>query len=324
MTIYFAGSEPDCLSGTFIVDASGSYHDNNYVRCGLRIPNPGSVVATLESAATSGAWIHFRTRCGSSMNTNVHDRAELIEVLDSSGNPVIETTSAVDAAFVFTVYNAAGGSATTTSASAGFVPSSAKTLDFHYYLDGENVNLDWYVDAVLTGSASVAGSLRDIKTITFGSTNGYVDDRAVYSLHISEIIVASYDTRYLRVGCYYPSADGTHTDGTGGYADLDEIETDANAVTLSSVGNAQSVQLTKHGTQPYPGVLAIAVNGLVASGGTNDLQAGLRIDGEDYYSANLGVGTTPEARSIVWSTNPAGGQLPQDPSQIELIWKVVA
>jgi hypothetical protein len=258
------------------------------------------------------------------MNTNVHDRAELIEVLDSSGNPAIETTSAVDAAFVFTVYNAAGGSATTTSASAGFVPSSAKTLDFHYYLDGENVNLDWYVDAVLTGSASVAGSLRDIKTITFGSTNGYVDDRAIYSLHISEIIVSTYDTRYLRVGCYYPSADGTHTDGTGGYSDIDEIATDANTVALAAAGDAQSVALTQHGAPTLSGVLAVAVNGLVSSDGPNDLQAGLRIAGTDYYSADLGVGSTPEARSVVWSVHPGtSGNLPQDPSAVELIWKAV-
>ena len=124
----------------------------------------------------------------------------------------------------------------------------------------------------------------------------------------------------------YGETEETYTDGAGTYADIDETSPDGNAITLAAVGDKQSYTVSKLGSPSLSGILALAVNGLVASDGTNDLQAGLRIGGADYFSSDLGLGASPSATSVVWNTNPAdGGYLPQNPAtDIEVIYKAVA
>ena len=151
------------------------------------------------------------------------------------------------------------------------------------------------------------------------------NNNSSYVVH-SEFIVANFDTRNLRVGTYIPFADGTYTDGSGTYADIDETSPDGNAITLAAVGDKQSYTVSMYGSPSLSGILAIAVNGLVASDGTHDLQAGLRIGGVDYFSSDLNVGAAPSATSVVWNTHPAdGGYLPQNPAtSIEVIYQAVA
>ena len=198
------------------------------------------------------------------------------------------------------------------------------TVDIHVYT---NENAYAQLDVFVNGN--------QVATVT--DTSGYncgmkkavfarpIANTGYYCIY-SEFIVANFDTRGLRVGTYIPTGDGTYTDGAGTYANIDETNPDTAVIALAEVGDKQSYTLAKYGSPSLPSILAVAVNGLVSSDGTNDMQAGLRIDGVDYFSADLGLGASFTPTSVVWNRHPGNnGWLPQNPaSDIEVIYKVVA
>lgn len=307
MTIYFAGSEPDCLTGSF---TTNTRCDANFARVGIQFTGPASLNLS-ETPPLGDVWVHFFHVNG---NGVYFDSENYFYLKDELGDYLL-TASYVDNASVrWRVYGADGASGESTTASV--VNGS---YDFHYYADGSNVKLNVYINSALVWTAVAANTTpRQLATVNFNST-GDVSG-------FSEFIVADQDTRGLRVGTYFPSADGTYTDGTGSYADIDETVPDGSAITLTNVGDKHSIAISKYGTQPLSAVLAVAVSGLVSTDGTNDLQVGLRIGGVDYFSDDLNVGLNPDRRNVVWNTHPGGGALmPQDPAaDIEVIWKSVA
>ena len=204
--------------------------------------------------------------------------------------------------------------------------SQPLTIDVHVYTNSQgDAQIDVYRDSVLTLTATATnGYSRGMAYAVFKNASLY--PWATYYSVYSEFIVANFDTLNLRVGTYYPSANGAYTDGAGSYTDIDESSPDGNVNTLPATGDKKSYAVTRHGNPTLGAILAVAVNGLVASDGTRDLQAGLRIGGVDYFSNDLGLGANLSAKSIVWNTNPAdGGYLPQNPAtDIEIIYKAVA
>lgn len=163
---------------------------------------------------------------------------------------------------------------------------------------------------------------RNIKSAAFGALT-------INSAHVgwSEIIVADVDTRNMRYGTCYPTADGTHTDGTGTYADIDESGvTDANSIILAAAGDRQSWSVTKHGAHGGGAITAVVLNGLIASDGTNDMQASIRIGGVDYDSADLGLTAAAEGKSVVFNTRPdtSAGWGTTDITALEFGYEAVA
>ena len=301
MTIYFAGTELDVTSSQYSASSSFPNADTSYSRISSAVSSlgPSEIYLTSDVGAesASGVWVHARVYYSSTVNDA--DSTSLIALYDGSSNLAFSVSSCVNGVMQFSVYNTSGSSGASGDWDSQW-NDSLKFLDIHVYTEGGTAKADVYADSVLVASASVAGSNRGTKQIKFGSL--------YYSNTFwSEWIVSDTDTRGLRVITAYPSSDGAHTDGTGGYANIDESgSTDSNEITLTSVGDKQSYNATKvgtHSTDLY--VHAVCVGGRVNSDGTNDMQALLRISGADYNGPDLGLSASPVATCTVWDTNPA-------------------
>jgi len=327
-TVYFVGSEPDCVTGNYTLSTTGV--DTNYVRTGIKTAAGESATITLASPAPAnsaeGFWVHCRKYQD---NTDHYVNDHPITIYDENNNISAQIINGSEKGAIRARIYANDGTYTDSDISYAFfhyttVNGSTVTIDLHVYTNGSGqAKIDAYINGSFGVSATdTSGYNRGMKSATFKR----ITLNSTWYHVWSEFIVANFDTRNLRVGTYYPSADGTYTDGTGTYADIDETTLDANVITLAEVGDQQSYGVTKHGTPVLGGILAVAVNGLIASDGTNDLQAGLRIGGVDYFSSDLNLGATPRATSVVWNAHPGTGLfLPQNPAtDIEVIYKAVA
>jgi hypothetical protein len=310
MSIYLMGSEPDIATGNFVVNTSVDYHDPLTVRCSMGVWNGETLVLTLPAEvgadSTAGWWFHGRGMCGYDIDTTDFNQTAWFTARDSDGVDVVKCSTVASGVITFSVYGADGGTTAADPWDSAFGYYVSKVIDVHVYKSGSDTRLDVYANSALVATATVVGETNPgvAQILLGGPYNGYtLDDDARF--HWSEFIVANEDTRFYRVGIWVPTGLGTHTAGTGTFADIDEIGTDANAVLLGSVGDRESWTVTMAGTHPLGGIRAVAINGLVASDGTNDLQASIRIGSADYDSADLGVTLAPMATSVIWDENPA-------------------
>ena len=317
------------MSGSYSLLTTGV--DTNYVRTGFKTVMGQEAVITLQSPtpanSTDGFWVHCRK-----YQNDMHGAGTGIYPIilyNEADQPVAALYTSVGYGWVSARVWANDGTYSASGESSAFytndvVDNVTLTFDLHVYTTGDGkARFDAYVDGTLRLTITDESSYqRGMSYAKFGAVHA---DPAKYCVY-SEFLVANFDTRGLRVGTYIPSADGTYTDGEGTYADIDETNPDGAAIILAEVGDKQSYTVSKYGSPGLAGILAIAVNGLVASDGTNDLQAGLRIGGVDYFSADLGVGVSALRTCVVWNTNPADGKhLPQNPAtDIEVIYQAVA
>jgi hypothetical protein len=322
MTIYFAGTEPDAFDGSFQFSTTAGYFNSSYVRGAVKIHAGAQELITkpvpnVGEASEAGWWLQYRYR----LNWTAGPVGQ-IRLYDASNNLVLSSNSST-AAHQFTAYNTTGSAS---SAVAITLPGAAAPYEvsFHGYTQSGNAKVDVFISGTLVGSISVAGSNRGLSYARFTQT---AETSENYQRHFSEFIIADQDTRGMRVGTYYPSANGVYTDGTGSYLDIDESGLpDANNIILANPGDKESYAMSRHGSPTLPAIIAVSANGIVASDGTNDLQAGLRIDDVDYYSSDLGAGIAPAAKCVVWNAHPGtGGYLPQNPAaNMQVIYKAVA
>lgn len=120
------------------------------------------------------------------------------------------------------IYKYDGASATLLATSANpfnTYSSTPKRLDMRVSNYGADATVDMYIDNVLavtyTGDITVAG-MTDFDSVYIGCPGS--NSR----LYASEIVVADEDTRTMRLKTLVPTSDGTTTDMTGSYADVDE------------------------------------------------------------------------------------------------------
>ena len=324
--VYFAGSEPDCLTGNYTLSTTGV--DTNYVRTGFNFTLLQSATMALLSPVpgntTEGYWLHYRKYQNGQYNANGQDP---VTIYDADGNlsaVLVDSYHANTRARVYANDNTYTDSGETAVIYGSLSNGVTVSIDIHVFTDANgDAKMEVYVNQALVLSViDTSGYSRGISYVVLrqGTTAGNY-----YNVY-SEFIVANFDTRNLRVGTYIPAGDGTYTDGTGSYADIDETNPDGTAITLANVGDKRSYTLSKYGNPGLSGILAVAVNGLVASDGTNDLQAGLRIGGVDYFSSDLNLGAAPLPTSMVWNAHPGtAAHLPQNPAtDIEVIYKAVA
>lgn len=131
-------------------------------------------------------------------------------------------------------------------------------------------------------------------------------DQNVYH---SQIIVANYDTRTAKFMQKAITGNGTYTDGTGTYTDINEaVLSDATSINLPSVGNKKT--FTK-GALTVPSGYAIQdmfINSRASfASPAADAQGVVRSASANYNSANLGAGAALAPLIDKRSTDPATG-----------------
>lgn len=317
MTIHFAANEFDALTGTAGVTTTTTFFNNSFTRCAWGGTGSGqTVIASLPAAvdadSATGWWAHLWAYAayGPFFDT------PWLEIKDGSANTVLSAAATnADITFTLTV-----GGASDSSAVIAHPIGTLSSWDFHCYTSAGSTYLEIYLNKALVDILTVSGTNPGLKQLTAKTAIN------TQSHYFSEFILADTDTRELRVLTCYPSGNGAHTAGVGTYADIDETATDASAITLESVGDMETWTVTRVSAPAAAGVLAVCVNGLVASDGANDMQAVVRISGTDYLSADLGLTNVITPSCVVWNTNPATsdswGVL--NPATLEYGYKAVA
>lgn len=303
MTIYFAANEPDAFYGDPEINTSGTYHDNDFSRCAMKLSTGHSLTLELPTeigaADADGWWLHFRISFDTG-DPALFDLEDFFSCRDGSSALSAYSYYVQNGIITFSAVGAGGTRADATNWDIVDGAGAYYNVDVHCYTSGGNAVLVVYMDGGIIATASVTGeNNRGIKSATLSCPY-----TGTYSIYLSEFIVADEDTRNYRCGTYYPSSDGTHTDGTGAYSDIDETTTDSAAITLASVGDKQSWGITKHGTHGTAGIRAVCLNGLLASDTVNDLQALIYMSSVDYNSADLGISGSPRPLSVPFNTRP--------------------
>ena len=324
-TVFFAASEADHFTGTHLGHTVTGV-DTNYVRGGVITKKAQIATATMAPSTpdndADGYWLHYRKYQGS---TPFRSHQPLY-LYHGSGNLSFHLNNVDN-----------GGVKARLYASNGSYTESATSYDFYAEVAGivnTTINIDIHVFTNASGQAEVHIFRDGHRKLTLVNAGGYhrglawvniahvSDSGAAYN---SEVIVADYDTRKLRLSTHVPSADGYYTDGTGSYSDIDEIVPDAAAITLSNPGEMKSVAIAKFGSPGAGTIKAIGINSrLYTVDDTVDFQAGLRMDGLDYLSTKLAATGAFSPFSRMWNANPAGGDFPANPAtDIEVVYKLV-
>lgn len=322
-TVYFAGSDPSAFTGNFIIDTTSGYYDADYVRCGLK--TSASVYAEVRliddtpANSTDGFWLHFKKwQNGQGSDSNpVHVINKANQIVFSFLNWTTirlyaSNNSYVDAPVDSTLYTSSVEN------------NMMMHVDFHVYTNGNGkAQLDAYRSGHLVSTVTnTGGYARGGQRFTLRGNSNWGP------IHVySEVIIANFDTRNLRVNTCIPTSDGIYTEATGGYADIDEMTRTTDNVSLVNMGDRYSFKTTRHGSPSSKPIIAVGVNCHGYSPDNNaGLLAGLRIGGVDYYSSTyIPLQGTVSGGTHVFTGNPAGGNFPSDiANDVEVILKPVA
>ena len=325
-TIYFAGSDPSAFNGNFIVDTTSGYYDANYVRCGLKTSGAPYVEARLKADtpanSTDGFWLHFKKwQSGAG----------------SDANPITITNAANEIVFIL-LHPAAGGKLRLYANNNSFVDGPVNTALYDSLPENNMLmHVDIHVYTNGAGKAQADAYRSGHLTSTVTNTGGYARGGYKFKLqgdsnwgpiHVySEVIVANFDTRNLRVNTCIPTSDGIYTEATGSYADIDEMVRTTDSVSIVNLGDRYSFKTTRHGSPSSKPIIAVGVNCQGYSpDGTAGLLAGVRIGGVDYYAdTNIPLLGTVSGGTHVFTGNPAGGNFPADiANDVEVILKPAA
>jgi hypothetical protein len=173
-------------------------------------------------------------------------------------------------------------------------------VGYQYYVD--NILMSDDGGAVPSNAATDIGGIRHFSTASGGTVCTW-----------SQIMCASYDLRDSHLMVKPPDGEGTYTDGTGTYADVDEaVLNDGDAIGLPNVGDKHTFTHTAFPALP-PGlaIMALRMNARVRVGGNtvSDGQMIARSAGVDSFSTDIDAPDAYEGRGREWVHDPATGAL---------------
>ncbi|MEA3639968.1 MAG: hypothetical protein VBE63_08490 [Lamprobacter sp.] len=325
MQVYYIGGDPALTDHSGTVTTDSACFDPNYSRCAIAVGTGMFVNIPVEPAvdlstpdSSGGLWLHVMWQLERTYE-HQHDLAQNIFcALDSSGNLVAESAGYRYSPAI-RLY-APSGSVVSPNRSLLFLPSALTAYDFHFYTDdGGSRCLDLYENGALIEALTMPGEpLTDIASFRLGTSS---ESTTAGLGCFSELVVADFDTRHMRVATYVPTADGTYLDGTGDYTAVAEADPDGALLTLDTAPASHSVVLSPVGTFDLPGIIAAVAGGRVATSDGSSLEFGLRsTDGQESFSGPLAVGTVIAPHTHTWMrhNNPAWTG-PMDLNGAELI-----
>jgi len=166
-------------------------------------------------------------------------------------------------------------------------------------------NMSLEPEEVLSGSASMT------EVANISRIRGYMNGNSGQMTRHSEWLWGDEQTIGHRISRATPTGDGTHTDGSGGFGDVDEdVTNDGDASTLAANGDSETYTHDAM-TLPTGDVKAVFLEARVrmVAGGAENVKGRIRIGGTDYDQASnfAGIGETYGPYRPRWATNPAGG-----------------
>lgn len=291
----FARNQIDIVETT-----SSVWFDSAFVSQAILCPgtsaNTGYAEARYNADATGNVWHHFEHRADFNPGTN----NQWIVMLNSAGVPIFRLVASGS-----NIQAQVWSSGAWVNAGAAFVVGSTlNRFDLRYTPSTTAASFDFYAGGSLIASAS--GLTQTGITANVRSVRHYGWQNSV-TCGFSQVLAADFDTRDSRYRQGTINGNGALTDGTGGFADINEALLDeTTAIRLTAA--AQRKTFTKAAITVPAGyrIGAVQVSGRArVTGALTNAQASLRIGGVNYDSANLSPAAAYEPRQNIWETNPA-------------------
>ncbi len=301
-TTYFAANTLASFNpGASIVESTdASTFDSTYVPGSIKFPANGNYNETPALGTITGTvWLHFELyvasfgASGSGDFVYFYNGATPVYRINNSffGSQInLSYWNSVTAAWV--------------AASASFATIGSGT---RYIIDVKIVlgtSMELFVNGVSQYSGPAAtNSATQITKFRMYSNK---PDQNVYH---SQVILANYDTRTAKYTQKAITGNGTYTDGTGTYTDINEaVLSDATSINLPAVGNKKTFN---------KGAVTVPTGYMIQDAFINsrasfaspaaDAQGVVRSAAANYNSANLGVGAALGPVIDKRSTDPATG-----------------
>jgi len=313
MAILFAAAEAEAFVLTTVAQifTDATNVNTNFVQNGINL-SLGAEARCDFTAQTEG-WAHFRAHFGS---LSANSTLQVVEFVDSgTGQTVFQldvdgVVSSVIGQFNLEYWN--GAAFTEILATEyGLFGGIQYTFDFHWDIDNAAGVFEWYVDGVLvaqfsgdtlnTGYTQIDRMvLQCANSSGSGSGNGTT---------FSEIIVATTDTRGMRVHAADPTANGTNTAWTNDVTAVDEGNVDDTDFIESGVANDVETFAVRDLSAVADNftVKAVVVNAraLRDTTGPQNMELVVRSGTTDYLSGNVSGLTTAFAPfSYIWADDP--------------------
>lgn len=331
MSILFVGNDAADFfadyNGTSIYNTTSTeVRDSNFVSRNLAALAGEFINAPfgIQLPSTSDdLWLHFRFRQPNVDQSNNRGAFRFIRFYDSNDKEVCRLEGD-DANHWLRVY----GDTTVTGSNVEFyTDETVYTVDIHIERDGTtDVTMTLYTNGIqvqtVTAANTTAGNVA-IDRIYFENFNmvmrltGTTDE-----MPFSEFIVTDgEDTRGWRLAVLTAASDGTHTDFSGGAAEVGDADI-ASAASASANGDKASFNpSTYSGPTTSSGIRAVVGKALASRGDTGPahLRQFLRISATDYEGDQHALTVQNDQYVYVWDNNPntAGAWDSADLSSLE-------
>lgn len=295
MTVLFEGSEISAFkpSGTVVEITTAGRFDANRARCSVRVTGTSAYAETetWSGVATIALHaLHYLAQTGAGTYFEFYNGSTAVIRIQMPTT----TTIAVD------YWN--GGSWVTLASAVTFASGTLQALDLLVTVNSASGSAALLVNGsvITSGSADLSGisAITKARLKGVGTTNGCT---------WNEVVVADASTVGWSSELEAPTADGSDTDGTGTYADVDEaVNSDLDYVALAAAGERRSF------TSPARTQTSGAVKSVTASArckrdasGPQNMRFYLTISGTRYYSPTIALTAGFDGYSYSWSLNPA-------------------
>lgn len=321
MTIYFAGSHSVDFNNTgnqmTVNTANDTYGDPGYTTLGAM--QLGAASAPRVFGGLTDVWFGF-TMGNTLGSASEGATATICDLRTSGGQGIVRLQNTSGPTRTFQYWNGSAWTNIGTLADSG--TRHGRRIDIRCKIDGSAGIFAIYVDRILqhqlTGNTNFfSATIDNFQLNNWGQFNGRC---------VGEVVVASVDTRKLRVKSgYYTGNSATNTGWTGGFANLDEnpttnytaADTDAS---VSSAGG-QDMSFTKPAIGNFAddgAILAVGISVrakndgssadfdmLVRSGGTNYTQSHTRTINTTNTNGYQGIWNTDPATGVAWTESGA-------------------
>lgn len=306
MAILFAANELESFSRTSATDIvpdateAGSFR-SALTRHAIRVSNLQDLRA--DFTATGELWVHFSVFSNTWANFAQDDY--MFRLLNGD-----TTHLRLDGDNGLIALEYAPNGSSFTQIGTNFAPTESVLLNFDIYIrPGASGRIEFYIDGSLIGGTDVDTTTWDNETFdNIRLTQMEASTSATYYMWFSEIIVADESTIGWNLKTLGPEADGTTSDWTGTFADVDEE--DPNDTDFVSSGTSGQVELFNPpaGGSEFDGksIKALVIGGRAQADGAGPLniQAAVRTNATNYFSSNLSVTTSFASAQAIFATNP--------------------
>ncbi len=316
MSLLFVGGEdidfPLGGNPVSVGTTSGThYRAGGYARCGVRSVG-GALSNPFAAGAVTSCWLTFRILFKRGASGSPVLSAFFAGVVNgSTGTKGIWVGGGASTFGKLAIFKYDGTTKTALATTANSIFSTdavtERKIDLQIISYGASSTIHLYINggivATFTGDCTVSG-VTDLDSV--GIDNSEAPSNGA-SLGMSEFIVATEDTRAFSLLTMAPTSDGTTTDWTGAYTDIDETTLDdADAAYTDTVTQDQQFNATDAPSGvfsvPYVTVVARAAK----SGGATATKVGLGVNHGGTVDAGTlqSVTTAWDRYERIMSTNP--------------------